>query len=142
MARQAYDVTPMNLVGEVHCSLIPGSSTLDFDALVARQVHVVILARNLFLAKYEIAICPAKCEILIGGTDVAQCGTPVKFTPQSTARRTPSFLLRSPQETVVHVLPGDYLHLTTSLESDPDSSWPLQPKLDSLSNLPRKPEAV
>ena len=140
MARQAVGVTPMDVVGEVHCSLIRGSSTFDLDALVVRQLDVDILAGNPFLAKNDIAIRPTKREILIGGTDVVQYGTSVKVTPHSTARRTQSFLLRSPQQTVV--LPGDYLQLTTPLESDPDSLWALEPRLDSPSNLPRKPEAA
>ena len=140
MARQADGVTPMDVVGEVHCSLIRGSSTFGLDALVVRQLDVDILAGNPFLAKNDIAIRPTKREILIGGTDVVQYGTPVKVTPHSTARRTQSFLLRSPQQTVV--LPGDYLQLTTPLESDPDSLWALEQRLDSLANLPRKPAAA
>ncbi|CAB4008750.1 Retrovirus-related Pol poly from transposon opus [Paramuricea clavata] len=140
MARQADGVTPMDVVGEVHCSLIRGSSTFELDALVVRQLDVDILAGNPFLSKNDIAIRPAKREILIGGTDVVHYGQPAKSIPHSAARRTQSFLLRSPQHMVV--LPGDYLQLTTPLESDPDALWALEPRLDSPSNLSQKLEAA
>ena len=80
MARQADGVTPMEVVGEVHCSLIRGSSTFELDALVVRKLDVEILAGNPFLATNDIAIRPAKREIVIGGTDVVHYGTPLKIT--------------------------------------------------------------
>ena len=140
MARQADGVTPMEVVGEVHCSLIRGSYTFDLDALVVRKLDVEILAGNPFLATNDIAIRPAKREIVIGGSDVVHYGTPAKTTPHSTARRTQSFLLRNQSQTVV--LPGAYLQLTTPLESDPDALWSLEPRLDSPSNHPCKPETA
>ena len=91
MARQADGVTPMDVVGEVHCSLARGSSTFELDALVVRQLDVDILAGNPFLSKNDIAIRPAKRKILIGGTDVVHYGQPAKSIPHSAARRTQSF---------------------------------------------------
>ena len=70
LVRQADGLSSMDMVGEVHCSLIRGSSTFELDALVVRQLDVDILTGNPFLAKIDIAIRPAKREILIGGTDV------------------------------------------------------------------------
>ena len=82
LARQADGVTPICVVGEVHCSLIWGSTTFELDTLVVRQLDVDILAGNPFLAINDIAIRPAKREILIGGTDVVHYhGTPTKRTP-------------------------------------------------------------
>ena len=142
MARQADGVTPMEVVGEVHCSLIRGSYTFHLDALVVRKLDVVILPGNPFLAANDIAIRPAKREIVVGSTDVVHYGTPSKTTPppHSTARRTQSFLLRNPSRTVV--LPGVYLQLTTPLKSNPDVLWALEPRLDSPSNLPCKAETA
>ena len=76
-----------------------------------RKLDVEILAGNPFLATNDIAIRPAKREIVIGGKDVVHYGTPKKTTPHSTARRTQTFLLRNPSQSVV--LPGAYLQLTT-----------------------------
>ena len=49
MARQADGITPMDVIGEVHCSLTRGQSTFELDALVVRQLDVDILADNPFL---------------------------------------------------------------------------------------------
>ena len=55
-------------------------------------------------------------------------------------RRTQSFLLRNPNPTVV--LPGEYVQFSTPSDSDSDTWWALEPKLDCPSNMPRKPEDV
>ena len=138
MTRQADGVTPMDVVGEVHC-LICGSYTFHLDALV-RKLDVEILAGNPFVAANDIAIRPAKREIVVGGTDVVHYGTPSKTTPHSTVRHTQSFLLRNPSRTVV--LPCAYFQLTTPQESDPDVLWALEPRLDSKANLPCKAETA
>jgi len=46
MARQADGVTPMDVIGKVHCSLTPGQWTFELDALVICQLDVDILAGN------------------------------------------------------------------------------------------------
>ena len=53
-------------------------------------------------------------------------------------RRTQSFLLHNPRRTVV--LPGDYIKRSTPCDSDPDSLWALEPRLDSPSNILTKPK--
>ena len=59
MARQANGITPMDVVGEVHCSLTQGSTTLELDALVVRQLDVDILAGNPFMVRNDIGVRPA-----------------------------------------------------------------------------------
>ena len=140
MARQADAVTPMDVTGEVHCTLSRGGTSFELDALVVRQLDVEILAGTPFMARNDVAVRPARREILIGGSDVVQYGKPSRHTAHPTARRTQAFLLRCPQRTVV--FPGGYVELTTPAESDPDSLWALEPRLDSPSNLNVKPEAA
>ena len=68
MAPMADGVTPMDVVGEVHCSLASGSSNFELDALVVRQFE--ILAGNPFTARNNIGVRPSLRQIVIGGNDV------------------------------------------------------------------------
>ena len=59
MARQADGVTPMDVIGEVHCSLTRGQWTFELDALVVRQLDVDILAGNPFMVRNDIGVRPS-----------------------------------------------------------------------------------
>ena len=140
MARQADGVTPMDVTGEVHCTLTRGDKSFELDALVVRQLDVDILAGNPFMVRNDIAVRPAHRKIIIGGSDVVHYGMTSRHIPQPTARRTQAFLLRCPERTVV--FPGEYIQLDTPIESDPDAVWALEPRLDSPSNLHLKPASA
>ena len=111
MARQANGVTPIDVIGEVHCSVTRGQWTLDLDALVVRQLDVNILAGNSFMTHNDIGVRPAKRQIEIGGTEIITYNSPSRHTRQPNVRRTQSFLLRNPNRTVV--LLGKYVQFST-----------------------------
>ena len=138
MARQADGVTPMDVIGEVHCSLTRGQWTFELDALVVRQLDVDILAGNPFMVRNDIGVRPAKRQIEIGGTEIISYSSPSRHIRQPNVRRTQSFLLRNPNRTVV--LPGEYLQFITPSDADSDTLWALEPRLDCPSNTQRKPE--
>ena len=138
MARQADGVTPMDVIGEVHCSLTRGHRTFELDALVVRQLDVDILAGNPFMVRNDIGVRPAKRQIEISGTEIISYSSPSRHTHQPSVRRTQSFLLRNPNRTVV--LPGEYVQFSTPSDADSDTLWALEPRLDCPSNMPRKPE--
>ena len=138
MARQAAGVTPMDVIGEVHCSLARGQWTFELDALVVRQLDVDILAGSPFMFCNDIGVRPAKRLIEIGGTEIISYSTPSRHTRQPDVRHTQSFLIRNPNRTVV--LPGEYLQFSTPSDADSDTLWALEPRLDCPSNMQRKPE--
>ena len=138
MAHQADGVTPMDVIGEVHCSLTRGQWTFELDALVVHQLDIDILAGNPFMVRNDIDVRPAKHQIEIGGTDIISYSSPSRHTNQPNVRRTQSFLLRNPNRTVV--LPGEYLQFSTPSDTDSDTLWALEPRLDCPSNMHRKPE--
>ena len=135
MARQADGVTPMDVSGEVHCSLARGQWTFDLDALVVRQLDVDILAGNPFMTRNDIGVRPAKRQIEIGGTEIISYSSPSRHTRQPNVRRTQSFLLRNPNRTVI--LPGEYVQFSTPSDVASDTLWALEPRLDCPSNTPR-----
>ena len=137
MACQADGVTPMDVIGEVRCSLTRGQWTFELDALVVRQLDVDILAGNPLLVRNDIGVRPAKRQIEIGGARIISYSSPSRHTRQPNVRRTQSFLLHNPIRTVV--LPGEYVHFSTPSDADSDTLWALEPRLDCASNMPRKP---
>ena len=112
--------------------------TFELDDLVVRQLDVDILASNPFMVRNDNGVRPAKRQIEIGGTEIISYISPSRHTRQPIVRRTQSFLLRSPNRTVV--LPGEYLQFITPSDADSDTLWALEPRLDCPSNTQRKPE--
>ncbi len=96
MARQADVVTPLDVVGEVHCKVTRHHNTFQLDALVVRQLDVDVLAGNPFLATNDIATQPAKRQIVINSSDIIHYG-PQSHT-QSSVHRTQAFVLCSPPD--------------------------------------------
>ena len=137
MARQADGVTPMDVIGEVHCSLTRGQWTFELDALVAPQPDVDILTGNPFMVRNDIGVRPAERQIEIGGTEIISYSSPSRRTRQPNVRRTQSFLLCNPNRTVV--LPGEYVQFSTPADADSDTLSAFEPRLDCPSNMPRKP---
>ena len=138
MALQADRVTPMDVIGEVHCSLTRGQWTFELDALVVRQLDIDILAGNPFMVCNDIGVCPAKRQTDIGGTEIISYSSPSGYTRQPNVRRTQSCLLRNPHGTVV--LPGEYVQFSTPSDADSDTLWSLESRLDCPSSMPHKPE--
>lgn len=95
MARQANGVTPMGVIGELHCTLTCGSRTFELDAPVVRQIDVDVLAGNPFVVQNDIGNCPAKRQIVIGGSEAIHYGTFSRHTARPALRRAQSFLLRN-----------------------------------------------
>ena len=92
---------------------------LELDALVVRQLDVHVLAGISFMVQNDISVHPAKCQIVVGGSEAIHYGTSSRHIAQLAVRRTHSFLLRNPHRTVV--LPGDNLQLNKSSDADPDT---------------------
>ena len=137
MACQADGVTPMDVIGEVRCSLTRGQWTFELDALVVCQLDVDILAGNPLMARNDIGVRPAKRQIEISGTGIISYSSPSRHTRQPNVRPTQSFLLHNPIRTVV--LPGEYVDFSNPSDADSDTLWALEPRLDCASNMPRKP---
>ena len=119
MAHQADGFTPMDVIGEVHCSLTREQRTFELDALVVRQLDVDILAGNPYMVRNDIGVRPAKRQIEIGGTEIISYSSPSRHTRQLNVRHTQSFPLRSPNRLIV--LPGEYVQFSTPSDSDSDT---------------------
>ena len=128
LAHQADGVTPLNVVGELHGVVTRGSKSFQLDALVVQNLDVDILAGNPFLVTNDIATRPAKQQIIIAGKDIVHYGP--QGTKDATARRTQAYLLRNTDNQTV-ILPGEFIALRTPCDTDPDSIWALEPRIDA-----------
>ena len=135
MPRQADGITPLDVVGEVHCEVTRGTNTFSLDALVVKRLDVDVLAGNPFLSANDIAVRPAKHQIIIQGAEVVQYGA--QHSQSASIRRTQAYLLRAPPKQTV-IMPGDYVELKTPIESEADALWALEPRADCPSNQPDK----
>jgi hypothetical protein len=140
MARQADGVTPLDVVGEVHCALTRGNLQFQLDALVVKQLDVDILAGNPFRVINDIATRPAKRQVVIQGSEIVYYGQ--QHSNKATVRRAQAAtLLRAPAKQTV-VLPGDYLELDLPPDVDSDTIWALEPRLDAPINITKDPESA
>ena len=129
MARQADGVTPLNVVGEVHCYVTRKGKQFALDALVVERLDVEVLAGSPFMVTNDIATRPARQQIVIDGSEIVYYGSQSAREP--TIRRTQSFLLRNAGPRQV-VLPGEFIELSTPEHVDPDCAWALEPRVDVL----------
>lgn len=134
-ARQADGVTPLEVVGEVHCNFTREHHTFQLDALVVQDLDVDILAGTPFMSANDIATRPAKKQIVINGTEI------VHYGPQpnsgACARRTQAYLIRAPEHHTV-VFPGDFVELSIPTSSESDTTWALEPRFDTPVNAKAK----
>ena len=103
-ARQTDGHTPLDVVGEISCTLHCGDSNFSLDALAVRKLDVDVLAGNPFLTVNDIATCPAKWQVIVGGKDIVSYGAAT--TRNVSIRR--AVLLRAPPKQTV-IMPGAYV---------------------------------
>jgi hypothetical protein len=135
--RQADGVTPLDVVGEIHCKLTREDAVFQLDALVVKQLDVDVLAGNPFLVTNDIATRPAKNQIVIKGTHVVYYGN--QQEGGTSVRRAQAYLLRSPAHQTT-LLPGEFVEFAIPQNCDPDVAWALEPRSDCPSNMQAKPE--
>ena len=127
MARQADGTSRLEVVGEVHCPLSRGPYIFQLDALVVRQLEDDILAGIPFLAVNDIAVRPAKRQIVVHGSDVISYGSQPESTPS--VRRAQAHVLQSPVKT--GLMPGEFIQVSTPKDLPPDSSVAIEPHFDA-----------
>ena len=129
LARQADGVTPLDVVGEVHCTLTREGKVFQLDALVVKQLDVDVLAGNPFMVTNDIATRPAKKQIVIGGSEIVFYGQSTHG--MSSVRRTQAFVLRAPNHQTV-VLPGEFIEVKTPTDCETDVTLALESRDSDL----------
>ena len=95
IAYQANGVTPMDVVGETHLEFSRDDKFLSFQALVVKELDVDILAGIPFMVTNDIAIRPAKCQIIFKDGSSCFYGQKLQLQSAGAIRLTTSGILRS-----------------------------------------------
>ena len=111
-------------------------SRFKLCALMVKNLDVEILAGMPFMRENDVAVRPAKHQIVIRERVVVSYGQQPKNS-SATARRTQAYLLRSPNLQSV-LLPGDFIELSTPSEVEPDLVWALEPRYDVTPKMDSK----
>ena len=135
-ALQADGRTPLAVVGETRLPLIRHGRPLTLEAVVVKDLDVDILAGTPFMTSNDIAVRPAKREIIIAGCEVASYGC--SQSPQTHYAVRACHLLRAPN-TNTTVWPGEFLEIDTPSELLKDASLDIEPRMDSVSSSHLKP---
>ena len=135
-ALQADGRTPLSVVGETRLQLVCRGRSLMLEALVVEDLDVDILAGTPFMTSNDIAVRPAKHEIIIAGCDVASYDSSQISQAHHAVRA--CHLLRAPcaNTTVWH---GEFLEVDAPSEFLKDSPLAIEPRTDSVSSNHRKP---
>ena len=135
-ALQADGRTPLSVVGETRVSLFRHGRSLTLEALVVEDLDVDILAGTPFMTLNDIAVRPARQEIIIAGSDVASYDS--SKTPQAYHAIRACHLLRAPRVNTT-VWPGEFIEVDAPPELLEDSSVAIEPRIDSVSSSHLKP---
>ena len=135
-ALQADGRTPLAVVGETRLPLIRHGRPLTLEALVVEDLDVDILAGTPFMTSNDIAVRPAKREIIIAGCDVASYGC--SQSPHTHYAVRACHLLRAPN-TNTTVWPGEFIEIDAPSGLLTDATLAIEPRIDSVSSSHLKP---
>lgn len=125
-ARQADGQSPLQVVGETRIAFTRDNQQLAFEGLVVEHLDVEILAGTPFMESNDIAVRPARKEVLIRGTPYKYGSTGNQTAPK--ARR--AIVLRAPPSNTT-IWPGEFVELQLPSDTPPDSVYALEPRTDS-----------
>ena len=127
-ALQAYRSTPLNVRGETTNILQQDNLELQLNALVVDEIDVDVLAGIPFMTTNDIAVWPAKHQVIIGDKKICKYERTRAGDNTSTVRRAQSYLVRAPNSTTT-LWPNEFLELT--VPDSLDEYVAIEPRCDS-----------
>ena len=127
---QADGSSPLHVVGETRFSFNREGRDFTFEGLVVENLDVDVLAGTPFMETNDIAVRPAKRQVILGNGSIISYGSQHPATVNSAARR--AIVLRSPPKSMT-VWPGEFVEVDLPSDVPPDSEYALEPRTDSPS---------
>ena len=124
----------LQVVGEIRTAFTRDNTNFTFEGLVVEDLDVEVLAGTPFMAANNVAVRPAKREVLLGNGSVYTYGSKASPSPLPTVRR--AFVLRAPTPSKT-VWPGEFLEVQLPDDAPVDTEYALEPRTDApgLRNL-------
>ena len=127
------------MVGEIRTTFTRDNTDFTFEGLVVEDLDVEVLAGTPFMEANDVAVRPAKREVLLGNGSVYTYGSKSPPSPLPTVRR--AFVLRAPTPSKT-VWPGEFLEVQLPDDAPPDSEYALEPRTDTPSSHKLKPSQL
>lgn len=129
LAFQADGHSPLTVIGETRLIMCREHKQFILEALVVSNLEVDILAGVPFMALNDIAVRPAKHQVILGdGTCYEYSHTDINSSVHN-VRRTQAFILRAPSSRST-IWPGEYIEIDTPSQLPRDSTFALEPRTD------------
>jgi hypothetical protein len=127
---QADGSSPLNVVGETHVSLFRDGIEYIFQGLVVENLDVDVLAGTPFMEANDIAVRPAKRQVILGSGDVYTYGSQQCSSANTAARR--ALVLRAPSVSTT-IWPGEFVEIELPSDVPTDGEYALEPRMDAPS---------
>ena len=132
-AHQADGSSPLKVIGETKLMFVRGEKSFSFDGLIVENLDVEILAGTPFMMSNDIAVRPAKRQVILGDDTTYLYGSIGKPTDSHSIRR--MHVLRVPVSTTVW--PGEFVEVDLPGDIPSDCDYALEPRIDSPVNKHR-----
>ena len=129
-AHQADGSSPLKVIGETKLMFVRGGKSFSFDGLIVENLDVEILAGTPFMESNDIAVRPAKRQVILGDGTTYLYGSIGKPTDSHSIRR--MHVLRVPVSTTVW--PGEFVEVDLPGDIPSDCDYALEPRIDSPVN--------
>ena len=137
--QQADGSSQLQVVGEIRTTFTRDNTDFTFEGLVVEDLDVAVLAGTPFMEANDVAVRPAKREVLLGNGSTYAYGSKSSPSPLPTVRR--AFVLRAPAPSKT-VWPGEFVEVQLPEDAPPDSEYALEPRTDAPSSHNRKPSQL
>ena len=125
---QADGFSPLQFIGETRLRFLRDSREFVFEGLIVENLDVDVLAGTPVMEVNDIAVRPAKREIIIGEGQTYRYGSTTNLGSPTAARR--AFLLRAPAPSTT-IWPVDFLEMQLPSEASPDGEYALESRIDA-----------
>ncbi|KAK3714880.1 hypothetical protein QZH41_001881 [Actinostola sp. cb2023] len=129
-AHQADGSSPLHVVGETRLLFTRDNRQFKFEGLVVENLDVDILAGTPFMETNDVAVRPAKRQVILGDGTVFVYGAEPPQKSDTAACR--ALLLRAPPVSTT-IWPGEFMEIQLPSDAPPDSEYALEPRSDAPS---------
>lgn len=127
---QADGSSTLHVIGETRVTFSRDNHQFQFEGLVVGDLDVDVLAGTPFMERNDVAVRPAKKQVLLGDGTVYPYGSSPNQGNQMAARY--AFLIRAPPSSQT-IWPGDFLEVQLPDDAPPDCEYAIEPRSDSPS---------
>ena len=125
---QADGSSTLQVIGETRIIFTRDNRDFKFEGLVIENLDVEVLAGTPFMETNDVAVRPARREVIISDDIVYNYGSIPSKGPNPVARR--AFVLRAPSPSKT-IWPGEYLEINLPEDAEPDAEYAIEPRMDA-----------